>query len=47
VLSMRFILRILSSREGEGLGGVAELELESIVRAVDKEQEGGLAEENG
>jgi hypothetical protein len=44
---MHFSLRILSSREGEGLGGVAKLELDSIARAVDKDQEGGMAKENG
>ena len=45
--SVHFSLQISSSREGEGLGGVDELELDSIARVVDKDQEGGLAEENG
>jgi hypothetical protein len=40
-------VRISSSREVEGLGEVVELELDSIARAMDKDQEGGLAEENG
>ena len=32
---------------GRGIGGVAELALDSIARAMDKDQEGGMSEENG
>ena len=40
MLSVCFSLRISSSRESKGLGGVDELELDSIVRAMDKDQGG-------